>query len=160
MISEAAEFSAKNLHVYTGRGRRSGHKARPRVCSSVEGQYRALGGVYFCRAYWMHYESFLWLFHKLEVGIKEAWLKKGGHEKKGGRKNGNNSLPPVPNGEIKGSVHLARGLWYFVGGSPYDIMEKYGISHTNVMDSVWHIIEAVNILSEFKIEYPESAEEQ
>ena len=47
-----------------------------------------------------------------------------------------------------------------MGSIPYDIMGKYWISHSDVMDCVWHIVEAMNILSEFKIEHPQMPEEQ
>ena len=49
---------------------------------------------------------------------------------------------------------------FFAGGSPYDIMGKYGISHSEVMESVWYVVDAVNTVEEFTIEYPESAEKQ
>ena len=50
------------------------------------------------------------------------------------------------------SVRLACALRVFAGGSVYDLMSNYGISHTDVMDSVWHVVHAVNNLPEFKIE--------
>eukprot|EP00956_Cyclotella_meneghiniana_P010394 scaffold14401_cov58-Cyclotella_meneghiniana.AAC.17 len=37
--------------------------------------------------------------------------------------------PPIPNGEIDSEVCLACALRYFAGGSPYDIMAKYGVSY-------------------------------
>jgi hypothetical protein len=39
-------------------------------------------------------------------------------------------------------------------------MGKYGVSHTEMMESVWYVVEAVNTVAEFAIEYPESANEQ
>jgi hypothetical protein len=69
-------------------------------------------------------------------------------------------LPPVPNGPISTSVRLACALQYFAGGSPYDIMSKYGISHSEVMETMWYVVEAINKLDEFKIEYPELADAQ
>ena len=121
---------------------------------------RGLGETYFRRAYRMHYESFWCLHEKLEDGIESARLKSRGYEKKGGRAGGNYSLPPVRNGPITTSVRLACALRFFAGGSPYDIMGKYDISHSQMMESVWYVVEAVNNIDEFKIEYPESAEEQ
>ncbi len=50
--------------------------------------------------------------------------------------------------------------FFFAGGSPYDIMGKYGISHLEVMESVWYVVEAINTVAEFAIECPESADEQ
>jgi len=57
-------------------------------------------------------------------------------------------------------VRLACALRYIAGGLPYDIMAKYGISHTDVMDSVWYVVIAVNTTSEFKIEYSSCEVEQ
>ena len=115
----------------------------------------------------MQYRSFWKLSDKLEEGIEQARLEhrgyenKGGrYENKGGREGGRYLPPPVPNGSIDSSVRLACALRYFAGGSPYDLMGKYGISHTVVMESVWYVVQAVNNLHEMDIEYPESAEEQ
>ena len=35
----------------------------------------------------------------------------------------------------------------------YDIMAKYGCSHASALESVWVVVEAVNPLDEFIIEY-------
>lgn len=68
--------------------------------------------------------------------------------------------PPVPNGRIPTSIRLACALQYFAGGSPYDLMSVYRVSHTSILDSVWCVVDAVNQLREFHIEYPKSATEQ
>ena len=68
--------------------------------------------------------------------------------------------PPIPNGPISTKVCLAAALRYFAGGSAHDIMSAYGLSHTAVFDSVWSVVEAVNQLPEFYIEYPNSHTEQ
>ncbi|KAL3767402.1 hypothetical protein ACHAW5_007662 [Stephanodiscus triporus] len=47
----------------------------------------------------------------------------------------------------------------FCRGSVYDLMSTMA-SHTDVMDSVWHVVHAVNNLPEFRIEYPSSVDEQ
>ena len=39
-------------------------------------------------------------------------------------------------------------------------MGTYGISHTDIMDSVWHVVEAVNNYPQFQITYPSSVGEQ
>ena len=108
----------------------------------------------------MHYESFWCLHKKLDELIESARLKSQGYNKKGGRAGGNYSLPPVPNGPITTSVRLACAIRFFAGGSPYDIMGKYMVSHTEMMESVWYVVEAVNSVQEFVIEYPDSAEKQ
>jgi hypothetical protein len=38
-------------------------------------------------------------------------------------------------------------------------MGTYGISHTDIMDSVWHVVEVVNNYPQFQITYPSSARE-
>ena len=60
------------------------------------------------------------------------------------------------NGPVSTSVRLACALRYFAGGSPYDIMAKYGISHASLYESIWAVVEAVNSCDEFSIEYPAS----
>ena len=79
---------------------------------------------------------------------------------KGGRKGGNFKLPPIQSGRVTTSVCLACALRYFGGGSVYDLMGTYGISHTDIMDSVWHVVEAVNNYPQFQITYPSSVGEQ
>jgi hypothetical protein len=51
-------------------------------------------------------------------------------------------------------------LRYFSGGSPYDIMVKYGVSHTEMLNSVWYVVEAVNQKKEWYINYPKDHNEQ
>jgi len=93
----------------------------------------------------MTFESFSTLHNKLEAGINRSLQK---------RSNGSKT-PPVPNGPISTKVRLACALRYFAGGSPYDIMIKYGISHSEVFTSIWCVVEAVNRLKEFFIMYPQ-----
>ncbi len=71
---------------------------------------------------------------------------------------GNYKPPPVCNGNglVSTSVRLACALRYFTGGSPYDIMAKYGLSHVSVYESIWAVVEAVDTFDEFDIEYPAS----
>ena len=64
------------------------------------------------------------------------------------------------NGPITTCVRLACALRYFAGASSYDIMAKYGISKKSVSESVWAVVEAVNNLDEFIIEYPDTEEVQ
>jgi hypothetical protein len=45
---------------------------------------------------------------------------------------------------------------YFSGGSSYDIMAKYELSHKSVSESIWAVVEAVSSCDEFSIEYPAS----
>ena len=50
----------------------------------------------------------------------------------------------VPNGRISPDVRLACAIRWFAGGSPYDIITTYGISHTDTFSSFWYVVEAVN----------------
>jgi hypothetical protein len=44
----------------------------------------------------------------------------------------------------------------FAGGSAYNIMSVYCVSHTIILDSVLCVVEATNQVVEFYIEYPKS----
>jgi len=160
LIAKAAAFAGRRRIARRRRSVRRGRTARWRERRSVSDIYTGLGPDYFRRAYRMQYRSFRRLSDKLKEGIEQARLEHRGYEKKGGREGGHYLPPPVTNGNIESSVRLACALRYFAGGSPYDLMGKYGISHTVVMESVWYVVQAVNNLHEMDIEYPESAEEQ
>eukprot|EP00970_Alexandrium_tamarense_P010348 scaffold2093_cov141-Alexandrium_tamarense.AAC.1 len=49
-------------------------------------------------------------------------------------------------------------LRYYAGGSAYDIMSSYGISHSELFESVWYVVDAVN--ASFNIEYPRNHSRQ
>ncbi len=49
--------------------------------------------------------------------------------------------PPIVNGPVTMSICLACALRYFAGGSLYNIMNVYGVSHTIILDSVWCVVE-------------------
>ena len=138
----------------------AGRITRPRQRRLVHEVYMSLGDFYFRRAYRMSYESFQNLHTLLATGINRACLKLRRYIVKGGRKGGKFKLPPIRNGPISTSVHLACALRSFAGGSPYDLVGFYGISYTDVMDSVWQVVDAVNNYSKFAIAYPSSVEEQ
>ena len=69
----------------------------------------------------------------LAPGIEAAREAYYGYEKKGGRAGGNYVDPPVPNGPISGSAHLACALRYFAGRSPYNILVNYGLCYQDVL---------------------------
>jgi len=58
------------------------------------------------------------------------------------------------NGKISSSICVACALRYFAGGSPYDIGPLFGIAYSEVLRSVWLVVDAVNSVSDFKIAYP------
>jgi hypothetical protein len=151
------------------RGSRYGSAARPRHRRRVEEIHQCLGANYFKRAYRMSYKSFWKLHDELKDGIMEAYEQSLEKAKKrrsrrvrssgSGRQN-NPPPPPIPNGKISSEVRLACSLRYFAGGSPLDIMSKYGVSHTEVLNSVWYVVEASNKKKEWYIEYPQSHDQQ
>ena len=156
----AAEWILEDEEAEADASSRAGRIARPRQRRLVHEVYMSLGDFYFRRAYRMSYESFRRLHRSLATGIHRARLKLRHYSVKGGRKGGAFKPPPIRNGPISTSIRLACALRYFAGGSPYDLVGVYGISHTDVMDSVWHVMDAVNIYSKFAIAYPSSVEEQ
>ena len=53
------------------------------------------------------------------------------------------------NGLIHSSVRLSIALRYFAGGSVYDIALVHGVSHTEVYQSIWRVLNAINQHSDF-----------
>ena len=147
-------------------GSRYGCSTRVRQRRSVESIFLCLGDAYFRRAYRMSYDSFCRLSDKLKSEIEAAHeqaMKKRRKQRR--RRNrarlgairkrlNNPPLPPVPNGKICTSIRLACALRYFCGGCPYDVMPMYGVSHTEVLESVWYVVEATNKVEEWFIVYP------
>lgn len=64
------------------------------------------------------------------------------------------------NGVIPTSTRLSCALRYFAGGSARDIALVHGVSHTEVFNSVWRVVDAVNNCSELDFRFLESHEEQ
>ncbi len=87
----------------------------------------------------MSYHSFFHLLRILSPGIQEAArvLRK---YPANGLKSEKHMPPPIPNGQVPASVQLACALRYFAGGSAYNIMSVYGVSHTIILDSVWCVV--------------------
>ena len=139
------------------RGSKKGYKARRRIRRTIEEIHLILGDVYFRRAYRMSIESFWELHEQLRDGIDAA---SSIFQRRRLNPFTNYRPPPVPNGKIPSSVRLGCALRYFGGGCPYDLMVIYGISHTEVLSSVWMVVEAVNKHAPFFIEYPADHERQ
>ncbi|KAL3783157.1 hypothetical protein HJC23_001507 [Cyclotella cryptica] len=157
--------SAAAMHFISGknaikRGSWYGAPTNTRRRRTIQEIYMCLGAKYFQRAYRMSYESFWKLHEKLKEGIVLAhkqYLEKMRRQRRArrsrssvcGRRRLNSPAPsPIPNGKIESEVRLACALRYFAGGSPYDIMAKYGMSHSEVMNSVWYVVEASNTQSD------------
>ena len=67
---------------------------------------------------------------------------------KGGRKVGRYKLLPIQKGRLSMSMPSVCNA-EFCKGSVNDLMGNYGILHTDVMNSVWHVVHSVNTLLEF-----------
>ena len=175
-VLAAQAASAAAIHFIGRRnckvGSRHGSTSQQRQRCTVRDMYTCLGANYFRRAYRMSYSSFLTLYEQLKDGIEEAHREHLENMKRqrrvllrrrgwSGRRRLNNPLPPpIPNGRISTDVRLGCALRYFAGGSPLDIMSKYGVSHTENMYSAWYVVEATNKKQQWYIKYPQNHEEQ
>jgi hypothetical protein len=175
-VLAAQAAAAAAIHFANGRnyklGSRHGSATQPRQRRTVREVYTCLGAKYFRRAYRMTYRSFLTLHQQLKYGIEAAHrehMEKMKRQRRalrrrsigsGRRRLNNPPPPPIPNGRISTDVRLGCALRYFAGGSPYDIMSKYGVSHTEMMYSVWYVVEATNKKQQWYIEYPQNHREQ
>ncbi len=114
----------------------------------MEQIYCSLGPIHFCCAFWMEYNYFCILHHKLNyIGrgdVSFLYLKGGG----GG---GSFVPPPVQNGAITNKTRIACALQYFCDASPYDLMSNFDILQPEMMKSVWFVVKAVNQVDEFCI---------
>lgn len=145
-------------HSQTGggiprRARRRAIGAHQRSRIQVKDIYRQLGPTNFKKAYRMTYHSFKRLARKLRNGIIKSLLAKKRRNHSPDSMNETN-YRYVPNGPITPSVRLACALRYFAGGSPYDLMTSYCIGHTDMVYSIWYVVDAINAHPEFQISYP------
>ena len=134
--------------------------AIPRQRGSVVDVFQCLGPSIFRRAFRMTFDSFWRLYSILSPHISSSLAEGSKYVCKGGRAGGNYSLPPIRNGPIPHSVRLGASLRYFAGGSPYDIMYIFGISYSEVLTSMWAVVDAVHRCPKFAISYPDTVEEQ
>ena len=167
----AVTYAAKYFSGKRRKGSRRGKQTKQRERRTVEQIYQCLGDIYFRRAYRMSWRSFWTLHDKLCGPIEEAVVEAAKIRKKArrrekqkrgvGRSNYlNPSPPPPPNGTFSTSVCLACALRYYAGGSAYDIISSYNISHTELFQSVWYVVDAINQTASFDISYPRNHEEQ
>lgn len=57
-------------------------------------------------------------------------------------------------------ICLSCALWYFAGGSSYDITLVHGISHSEVFNSIWKIVDAANGCEKLEFSFPSDRAEQ
>jgi hypothetical protein len=115
---------------------------------TVDEVLELLGPIYFKRAFRMSPSSFKKLAQKLSLYIASCSKKfptRSSH---------------CVNGPIYPEIRLGCAIRYFAGGAPPDIMALFGVGHTDVLESVWNVVDAMNSHPEFKLQYPDSIEEQ
>ena len=66
----------------------------------------------------------------------------------------------VPNGPITPSVRLACALRYFSGASMYDLMDTFGIGHTDASNSIWYVVDAISDHPNCSMHFPTDHDEQ
>ena len=115
-----------------------------------------LGPYYTLRAYRMPSVDSFWKLHRLiHPYMRVGRRRTTGESSKKNEKNG------APNGIIPLTSRLsAAPIRYFSGGDPVDIALVHGISHTEVFNSAWRVVDAVNKCPELDIKYPNSFAEQ
>jgi hypothetical protein len=113
------------------KGSAPGRQFRRRTRRSDQDIHKELGKTYFWLAYRMSYTTFKRLAALLRPNIHAACRQKG-------------STRFCWNGQISPDVRLSCAIRWFAGGSPYDIMTTYGIGHTDTMNSVWYVMDAIN----------------
>ena len=64
------------------------------------------------------------------------------------------------NGRISTSIRLSAAIRYFAGGRPDDITLSHGISHSEVFNSVWMVVDAVITCPELAFSFPVEHEKQ
>jgi len=121
---------------------------RKRIRKSVVNQIMdELGPTHTRRAYHMTAASFYILFRLLEPfleGPPHPW-----NGPKGGK-----------NGAVSGELRSSAAIRHFARGSSDDICLVHGASHSEVFNSVWKIVDAVNLCDELAFKCPASHEEQ
>jgi hypothetical protein len=91
----------------------------------------------------MSFASFMKLAHQLHPFMKQHDLSKA-----------------MMNGPIYHSVRVACAIHYFAGASPYDLAMTFAIGVSEVFESMWDVVDAVNNHPDFETRYPDSHDEQ
>jgi len=95
----------------------------------------------------MHLETFEKLFRIIKPCLYEVL----GHNVK---------RTHSPNGLIPLESRLACVIRLFAGGSPYDLITVYKISYTEILNSLWYIVDAVNKCESLALKLPQTHDEQ
>ena len=145
-INKYHAYRQKRRRISKAKSTRRACPTIPRIRKTVHQNYRALGEYYFRRAYRMSYHTFRQLYSKVKNSLHNTLYK--------------TRTKNAVNGRIPLCSRLGIAICFFAGGDPYDIVQSYGMSHTSVFLSVDAIVETMNSMEEFKIEYPVDHEVQ
>jgi hypothetical protein len=66
----------------------------------------------------------------------------------------------IPNGCIDHTVRVSIALRYLARGQAMDIALVHGVSHVEVFDSIWLVVDAINQHPELSINFSVSHDEQ
>ena len=149
VINHLNSVNTKKINKCKTRGRQRGCPHRPRKRQSVNWVFNQLGRKLFRRAYRMTIESFYILYNKIKPHLFQVL----NYTTTGRQQN-------APNGRIHPTVRLACALRMYAGGDAVDIALAYGISKTEVHNSVDNIIDSVNLTDSISICFPASHSEQ
>jgi hypothetical protein len=97
----------------------------------------------FRRVYRMNKISFHRLYTTLQPQLDAVFFPKGGGER--------GTMSPY---NIGTKLRLSIALRFFSGGCPYYIMITHGISLASVYDSVWGVVDAINMNKELAYCFP------
>jgi DDE superfamily endonuclease len=126
--------------MYGGAGlvRRPGTRGATirRVRHSVSNIMYELGG--YSRRYYRMSDTSFWILHNMLKPSLEKLLEPKLHRPRKKRRKRN-----APNGLISTSIRLSIALCYFAGGDPLDLALVHGVSHSEVFNSVWMVVDAV-----------------
>jgi hypothetical protein len=130
--------------------RKKGHSSPfiRRERRDVGSLFRELGPIYSRRAYRMDIESFWELHRLLRPYLRGRVRPTASSNPKKKRRYG------AANGIITTPIRLSIALRYFAGGSAYDIALTHGVSHTEVYNSVWRVVDAINKCKKLDIQFP------
>ncbi len=115
---------------------------------SVSDDFEILGPKTFLHLYRMDFSACLCLQAKLEENFVAAT-----YQYFTVCKTNSMSSPPIPDVPVSTMDRLACVIRYFSDGSAFDIVSIYHLLKTEVMKSVWFVVDAVNQLEEFKTKY-------
>ena len=108
---------------------------------TVNDIHRRMGDIYFRRAFRMSFLTFQAFFNTIKSDLRKVMKRTG--------------WTHCTNGIIPYATRVAVTLRYFAGGDPYDLAPLWGISNTEVFNSVDDVTDAINSCKDLKLEYPD-----